>query len=136
MEGAMSKEVIRDEKPVSDRLHPLVYIIVAGLALWLLLSFWGFAGGGYTDFLLAVMSAFILVAVGLPFILSRILRRKRGSTSAATDRKSFRDWSAGELNVWQGRRKRLNALIEMLLPIAAVAFGMSFFAIVLHFTAT
>ncbi len=34
-----------------------------------------------------------------------------------------------------GSRKAKNAAIEILLPIAAVAFGMSLFAIILNFTA-
>ncbi len=51
------------------------------------------------------------------------------------EQESLRAWAAGDLDTWQDRVKGRNAAIEMLLPIAAVAFGMTAFGIVLHFTA-
>src|SRR5262245_31265560 len=41
--GAMSTELIRHNRPISDHLHPAVYAAMAGLALWLVVSVWGFA---------------------------------------------------------------------------------------------
>ena len=43
--------------------------------------------------------------------------------------------ASGEFDTWQGRRKAAGAAVEILLPIAAVAFGITAFGIVLHFTA-
>ena len=47
----------------------------------------------------------------------------------------MRDWTAAEFDVWQGRRKGLNAIVEILLPLAAVAIGMTVFGVVFHFAA-
>jgi hypothetical protein len=117
----------------SDQLHPFVYLAIIGLALWFVLSVWGFASDGYTDYLLAVVSGFVVIAVAIPLVLSRIARKRPNKPEERT--KSLGDWAAGEFNTWQGRVKGTNAAIEILLPIAAVAFGMTAFGIVLHFTA-
>ena len=130
----MSREVIRRNRRVSDHLHPFVYMAIVGLALWLVLSVWGFAGGGYTDFLLAVVSGFVFIAVALPYTLWRVWRKNQGPDAARENRESFRDWASGEFDTWQGRLKGANAAVEILLPIAAVAFGMTAFGIVWHFT--
>ena len=41
-------------------------------------------------------------------------------------------WLSGEFETWQGRLKGTDAAVEILLPIAAVAFGMTIFGILLH----
>jgi hypothetical protein len=130
----MRRDVIRHDRPVSDHLHPLVYKAVVGLALWLVLSVWSFAGGGYTDFLLAVVSGFVFIAVAIPHALWRVWRKNQGSDAAGENGESFRDWASGEFDTWQGRLRGANAAVEILLPIAAVAFGMTAFGIVWHFT--
>jgi hypothetical protein len=56
----MSKSAVRRNGPVLDHVHPFVYMALVGLALWFVLSAWEFAGDGYTDYLLAVVSGFIL----------------------------------------------------------------------------
>jgi len=104
---------------------------MAGLALWLVLSVWSFAGSGYTDFLLAVVSGFVFIAVAVPYVLWRVGRKDPGR---AAEGESFRDWAAGEFDTWQGRLRGANAAIEILLPIAAVAFGMTAFGLVYLFT--
>jgi hypothetical protein len=42
---------------------------------------------------------------------------------------------AGDFVTWQDRLKGANAAIEILLPLAAVAFGMTALGIALHFAA-
>jgi hypothetical protein len=130
----MTDEHNRDDKPVSDRLHPLVYMAVVGLALWLIVSVWGFAGAGDADYLLAVVSLFIVIAVTVPLTLWRVWQ-KNNTANLAEKRQSFRDWASIEFATSQGRRKGANAAIEILVPLAAVAFGMTAFAIALHFAA-
>ncbi len=129
----MSRHVARHDPPVSDHLHPWVYLAIVGLALWFVLSAWGFAVDGYADYLLGVVSGFIFIAVALPYALWRVWRRSQGA--ALRDGGSFRDWASGELATWQDRVKGTNAALEILLPIAAVAFGMTALGIVLHLTA-
>ncbi len=72
----MSKNLIPRDRRVSNRLHPFVYRTVIALGLWLILSVWGFVGGGaHTGFVLTVVSIFIGVAFGLPVVLWRMSRR-------------------------------------------------------------
>ena len=115
---------------VTRRLHPRVYALLIGLALWLILSVWLFAGNGTVDYLLVIVSGFIVIAVALPVILSRVTR-----IDAATDGdepQSYRDWSAADFDTWQGRLSGAEAATQILLPVAAVAIGMTLFGIALH----
>jgi hypothetical protein len=134
-DGAMSNEVIPPNRPVSEHLHSRVYMAIVGLALWFALSVWGFAGDGYTDYLLAVVSGFVFIAVALPNVLWRLWRKDQGPDTGRKNKESFRDWASDEFDTWQHRIKGAHAAVEILLPIAAVAFGMTAFGIVLHFTA-
>jgi hypothetical protein len=97
----------RTKRPASDRVHPAVYWVIVGLAGWLVLSVWGFLGSGYAGLALAVVTIFIVIAVTL--------------------------WLAHEFDVDAGRMKATVAAMEILLPIAAVAFGMTIFALVRYF---
>jgi hypothetical protein len=134
MEGAMDQIHINQSKDsrhrIARRLHPRVYALMIGLALWLVLSVWLFAGSGIADYLLVIVSGFIVIAVALPLILSRVTR----IDDAADDDEpqSFRDWSAADFDTWQGRLSGAQAATQILLPIAAVAIGMTVFGIALH----
>jgi hypothetical protein len=130
----MSRSGPRRDRLVSNHLHPVVYMAIVGLALWFVLSVWEFAGDGYTDYLLAVVSGFIFIAVALPYALSRVWR-KRSPDAAQRNREGFREWASGDFDTGQDRLTGANAAVEILLPIAAVAFGMTAFGIVLYFTA-
>jgi hypothetical protein len=101
-----------------------------GLAAILTVSVWGFAGPGYSDFIVAVVSGFVVLTVGLQAVLWRTGTRRRDPNR---ERKSFHDWSEGEFETWQGRLTAKSAAVEVLLPLAAVSIGMAIFAIVLHF---
>lgn len=115
------------------RLHPLVYRIIIGLAAWLVLSAWGFFGTGYADFSLSVVTVFILVSVSVPALLWGIWRRDHHGN--ASDSGSLHDWLLGEFDIWQTHLKGTDAVIAILLPLGAVAFGMTIFAIVKHLAA-
>jgi hypothetical protein len=115
---------------VTRRLHPRVYALLIGLALWLVLSVWLFAGDGVADYLLVIVSGFIIIAVALPFILSRVSRID--DATAVAEPQSYRDWSAADFDTGQGRLSGAEAATQILLPIAAVAIGMTVFGIALH----
>ena len=121
----------RGNRVVSHRLHRRVYAAMIALAAILIFSVWGFAGPGYSAFVVAVVSGFIVLTVGLPAVLWRTGGKRRDPNR---ERKSFHDWAESEFDTWQGRLKAKSAAVEILLPLAAVAFGMAIFAIVLHFT--
>jgi len=118
--------------PPNKRLHSRVYRILIGLAAWLVLSVWLFASGGTADYLLAIVSGFILIAVALPLILSRVGRGDDAAAKAASAEPSFDDWSAAEFDTWQGRLSGKEAATLIALPIAAVAIGMTLFGIAFH----
>lgn len=124
---------------VARNLHSKVYVAFVGLVLWLVLAIWGFGYDGQTDYLLAIVTGFLLIAVAIPATLA-LMAYSQGSSvdgenSAPPDTKSFRQWAAEDFDTWQDRVKGRNAAIEVLLPMAAIAIGMTAFAIILHFTA-
>ena len=129
----MSRNAHRPTKRITDRLHPGLYVVLVALGLWFVLSAWAFGGDGYTDYLLVVASGLVFIAMAIPLTLWRI--RRHHSHGEEPPSGSLREWaSTSEFRTWQDRVKTKNAAIEILLPIAAVAFGMSIFAIIVHFT--
>lgn len=118
----------------TDRLPPLIYLALVGLVAWLAVAAWGFAGPGYADFSLAVITFFLAIAIAIPFVLWRVARANRDSAESE-ERPSFAEWSAGQFETWQDRVRGRNAAIEIALPIAAAAVGMTAFAIVFHYAA-
>jgi hypothetical protein len=118
----MQTHPIRHNRGRSDALHPRIYQIAAALALWLVLSVWFlFSTGSYTSLVLAVVSGFMLVAVGLPFILSRV----GDGLDREDHRTSLRDWSVAEFSAWGTQLTGAEAAVQVLLPIAAVSIGMT-----------
>src|SRR6266478_5632893 len=108
--------------------HPGVYKIVAGLAAWFVLAAWIFAGRGNTDFLLTVVSGFVLVAVGIPILLGLTERANRSRDERRDDGRQnkgaqFGDWASREVDILTGPVKGIVAAVETALPIAAVAVG-------------
>ncbi len=124
------------QRPLTGRLHPRIYVAVIALVAWLVLSVWSFAGAGVTDYLLVIVSGFLFIVVALTLILSRVGRR-HGATDGGAAKgddqpASFRDWAAWDFDTWQGRLSGAQAAAQILLPIAAVAFGMTAFGIAFH----
>lgn len=129
----MATELDPNNRPCSERIHPAVYKVAIALAAWLVLSIWGFIGPGYTDLALTVASLFVVVAMALPITLWLATRKARAANGDTPGRESFSQWLAGEVETDRARLKGSEALIEVLLPVAAVSFGMTLFALVLHF---
>jgi hypothetical protein len=122
----------RHNRPVTDELHPVVYVAIVALALWFLLSAWvGFASDGYTAYLLAVVSGLVLIATAIPCALWLASRAGRDSHAAKTHDR-FRDRASGDFRTWQDQLKASNAAVQILLPLAAVAFGMTAFAVIVR----
>ena len=123
---------------VRRNLHPMVYVAFVGLVAWLVLAIWGFGYDGQTDYLLAIVTGFLVIAVAIPATLA-LMAHSQGSAvdgeNSPHDTTSFRQWAAEDFDTWQDRVKGRNAAVEVLLPMAAIAIGMTAFAIILHFTA-
>ena len=118
----------------TDRLPPLIYVALVGFVAWMALAAWGFAGPGYADVALTVVTGFLALIIAIPFILWRVARanRDRSDEERSPD---FDDWAASQFETWQDRVKGSNAAMEIILPIAAAAIGMTAFAIVFHYAA-
>ena len=124
----MSNHLVPVERSGSDTLHPFVYVAIVGLATWLVLSLVEFSGDRYADYLLAVVGGFFVVAATIPIVLWRMASRQGADESKCG---SLREWQTGEFDIWQGRLSGREAAVQILLPIAAVAFGMTAFGLVL-----
>jgi hypothetical protein len=125
----MSNHLVPVERPGSDRLHPFVYAAIVGLAAWLVLSLVEFTGDRYVDYLLAVVGGFFIVAAAIPIVLWRMACHHDHTSRQGCG--SLHEWQTGKFDIWQGRLKGREAAVQILLPIAAVAFGMTAFGLVL-----
>jgi len=130
---ATHDHIIRStNRPITESLHPYVYAATLALALLLVISAWGFAGD-HAGLTLAVVSVFVFIAAALPVILWRIGHNHHARNGARFE--PFADWAESEFVVWQGHLKGRDAAVLVLLPIAAVACGMTLFAALAHFFA-
>lgn len=124
---------VRHNRPANDELHPLVYRSIVGLTIWLVISIWAlFSRGTYEGLTLSVITLFFLVLVGIPLILWLTWRH---NTEPDTRRvEPFAEWASHTFETWTGRVSGLEASMQILLPIAAVAIGMTIFGLVFMFT--
>jgi hypothetical protein len=113
----------------TNRLHSSVYGILIVLVAWFALAVWNFAGGGITDYLLFIVCGFVFVAVMLPLILSRV-GRDDGAAQHQAKEPSLRDWVTSDYETWTGKLSGTEAAMQILLPIAAAAAGMTLIGII------
>ena len=92
----------------------------------------GLHGSGYAEVSLTVVTGFFAVVMGIPFVLWRVWLSNRDPVAEPDKRMPFADWMSGTFETWQGRMKGANAAVEIILPIAAAAVGMTAFAIIFH----
>ena len=71
---------------------------------------------------LAMISVLLLIAVLLPLSMSRVWQRH--AEHRRYPQISFHDWKIGDFAVWGSKLRSMHAAIDMLLPLAAVAFGL------------
>jgi hypothetical protein len=121
------------------RFHPTVYKVIAGLAAWFVISAWIFAGSGKTDYLLVIVSGLIVVMAGIVSLLALARRSQRRHLPAPQNEGPvggpLHDWLRRDVETGTGSTRGLIAAIETILPIAAVAFGMTLFGLIVHFVA-
>ena len=117
----------------TDTLPPLVYAAVIGFVAWMVIAAWGFAGPGYADFSLAVVTGLLIVVIAIPLTLWLVWRVS--NDEPPENRMSFGQWRSTQFETWQDRLKGSNAAAEIILPIAAAAIGMTALALVFHYAA-
>jgi hypothetical protein len=127
----MARQLVTHNKPVFDQFHPRVYGTAVGLVIWFALAAWIlFDRQSDISLPLGMVSVLLLVAVLLPWSLSLVWKRHRLPSDRHVDKVSFNDWKAGDFAVWGSRIRSIHAAIDMLLPLAAVAFGLTGIGIV------
>ena len=116
----------------TDRLHPAIFRAITGFLMIFVASAWGFFAGGYTGWVLAIVTLFALIVTAIPLDLWRIWRNQRATVGrgAAPAPGSFADWLGGEFETWQARMRGTDAAVTLLLPIAAAACGEIAFSVV------
>ncbi|MGH7000879.1 MAG: hypothetical protein ACREEA_05175 [Stellaceae bacterium] len=119
----------------TDSLHPLIYRVMIGLGVVLWLGIHGFVGGNQANdgLVLVAASLFVIAAVAIQLVMSRIMRRRRAAGAIRSER--FRDWLSEEFQLWHDHLKGGDAAFAILLPLVAVSVSMVIFAIELHVVA-
>ncbi len=132
----MAEHNTNQDSPISDSLHPRVNMAIIGLVLMFVAAMWTFFDSDpYGAWLDVVITGLFVIAIAIPALCWLTWRR---NTDGATDEghPSFRDWAAGEFDTLTGPVKGANATAEVLLPIAAVAVGMTVLGLVFHIIAS
>ena len=128
----MARELVpHNNRPVFDQLHSVIYAAAVGLVAWFAVSAWIlFDRNNDIALPLAMVSVLLLVAVLLPWSLSLVERKRQATDQSHPNEVSFHDWRIGDFAVWGSKLRASHAAIDMLLPLAAVAFGLTAIGIV------
>jgi hypothetical protein len=120
----MSREPIPHNRPIFDQLHPNIYKAAVGLVALFVVAAWSFFDRKNDIGLpLAMVSVLLLMAVLVPWSISRVWQR-HSADHQNYPRIAFHDWKIGDFAVWGSNVRSMHAAIDMLLPLAAVAFGL------------
>jgi hypothetical protein len=120
---------------VLDRLHPVVQLAAAGLLIWFVVAAWLlFGGAGYVNLALVMISVLVFMALAIPWVLWRAVagRRRNAELGDAdeTPSETLATWLQGRFATWTDAERPSTAAVEILLPPAAVAFGLTALGIV------
>jgi hypothetical protein len=136
-EDYMNSPFDLDNPPTTDQLHPFVYRALVFLAVWFVVAAWIlFSWGGYIELDLGIVTVLVFMLIAIPSALQLIRRTSRPSGAAQGGDRSFRDWISGDFDTSQGRRRSTSASLEILLPMAAAAVGLTAIGVVFDLTAT
>ncbi len=114
-------------RKATRELHPLIVKAMIGLTACYVAAAWGVAGKLDADFTLFVVTAFLAAVATLSWIARRVWRASydpdpRERPAGRTE--FFADWAGREFEAGPGGVTGGQAVIQILLPIAAVALGM------------
>jgi hypothetical protein len=133
---AMARDHLIDHnKPVFDHFHPKVYMIGLAFVVWFALAAWVLFDHKFdrVDDMalpLAMISALLLFVILLVAALTSVWKRHRLGDDGHAQNVAFRDWRLGNFAIWDGSLKSRDAAIDMLLPLAAAAFGLTAIGVV------
>jgi hypothetical protein len=135
----------QDQLPqaASNELHPTVHRAAAALLIWFVAAAWLLFGGtGYIDLALAMISVLVFMIIAIPVALWRAGARARGWTAGSTvshegdpshaiaETESWSRWLRGEFSTCTDQERGSESAVEILLPIAAVALGITVLGVV------
>jgi hypothetical protein len=111
----------------------------AGLLVWFVIAAWLlFGGSGYIELALAIISVLVFMAIAIPLALwhTNLTAQRSDVSSPATKQatESLAKWLRGRFDTWTDHERGSTAAIEILLPLAAVAFGITALGIVYELT--
>jgi hypothetical protein len=110
---------------------------IIGLVLMFVTAVWMFFDSDpYEAWLDVVVTGLFVIAIAIPALCWLTWRRNVDDARDDDGHLSFRDWAVGEFDTWTGPVKGANAAAEVLLPIAAVAVGMTVLGLVFHIIAS
>jgi hypothetical protein len=142
MSPHLQASLVPASRAASTELHPVVHIAAAALLIWFVVAAWLlFGGSGDIELALAIVSvlAFMVLAIPLALWRANVTARRRNANSMVSDEshaagkpESWASWLSGEFSTSTDREKSSEAVVEILLPIAAVAVGITVLGIVLN----
>jgi hypothetical protein len=111
----------------------------AGLLVWFVIAAWLlFGGSGYIELTLAMISVLVFMTMAIPLALWRtnLTARRSNVSSRATEQgsESLDKWLRGQFATLTDQERGSTAAIEILLPLAAVAFGITVLGVVFELT--
>ena len=137
----MALTTSHDERRPSARLHPWIFKAIIGFVLWTIIAAWGFSSTwsadpqeSYTGLVLAVASYLCVVAVGIVGIMAYFTRHSPDPARQddKPSRGPFHEWTSREIAVSDGHQRGSHVAMDILLPPAAVAIGMTALVLVWH----
>ncbi len=133
---------LQSSRAASNELHPLVHVAVAALLIWFVIAAWLlFGGSGYIGLALTMISVLVFMVIVIPLALWRAGAKAAGSNArsvasnesrAAGETEPLGSWLRGEFSTSTDRERSSEAAVEILLPVAAVAFGITALGIVFN----
>ena len=121
----MTHQVIPPGRTLHRWIHPAVYEIAIGLvALFTIAAWLAFDHRNDAELPLSMITVFLVIGASVIAIISRLWRRRGPVSAAFRESDTLRHWMSGDFVVWGSRIKGSDALVDMLLPVAAAAFGM------------
>jgi len=121
----------RPNRPVWTELHPLIFLITLGLAIWSIAAMWIlFSHSYYGPLLFAMVTVLVAIFLALPWILLS----SRHDTDEPQPRR-FREWAHGDLDTASGPIDARHAAIIILSVPVSVAVGLTVFGLFEYLTA-
>jgi len=128
----MSENELRRNVPLHGALHPAVYAMMAGAALWMVVVSWLIFGGDpYNALQMAVVTGFALAFLVTPLVLNRLSRARRAPIGTR-----FREWLDHDFETNTGVVHSREATTMILVAPLAGAIGITAIGFVAWLAAT